>query len=76
MACSQRGLDREALEFANVAAAIAVTRMVLSHLFLHLKKSDVSDLRGKYLYRLIFNILYYVYCQQLYVSRSFSALSQ
>ena len=27
VACSQRGLDREALEFANVAAAIAVTRM-------------------------------------------------
>ena len=26
-ACSQRGLDREALELANVAAAIAVTRM-------------------------------------------------
>lgn len=27
VACSQRSLDREALEFANVAAAIAVTRM-------------------------------------------------
>ena len=27
VACSQRGLDREALEFANVAAAIAVTRI-------------------------------------------------